>query len=123
MKTYRILGILWIGLCGFTAISVLRAIPRNIVFLPESYPKPIFYFQVLFECLFFLAVAIASLFLFISGAKWARIFVGVIGILGAIRCIIWIVKGHYMSEWGVIVGIFDLVSGVILFWPRREPVG
>src|ERR1017187_1302318 len=117
MKTYRILSILWMALCCYTVVSLLRRIPLDMVMLSESFPKPLYFVRLFLVCLFYLTAAVASFFLFVSGEKWARIFVGVIATLGAIKFIIFITNRHYISEWTVTVGIFDLVSAVLLFWP------
>ena len=119
MKIHRILGILWLALCSFFGVSMLWQFCGFIFSDRPGISSGLFLAILL--CLLYLAGAVASIFL-IRGAQWARRFIGLIAALSVIACIAQIVAFRSLSVWGGICGIFALVSVVLLFLPRHEPV-
>ena len=119
MKTYRILGILWLALCAYYGITLLWQL-GDFFLTPKHRATLDLYFEVL-TCLLLLAGAVASFFLF-RGARWARRFVGMIAVLGVIACIGQVITFRSFPIFVGIFGAFVLASAVLLFWPRHEPV-
>ena len=119
MKTQRILGILWLALCSYTGVTILWQL-SHIFGLPKFRPTPDLFLAILM-CLIYLIGAVASIFLF-RGARWARRFVGVIAVLSVVACIGQIVAFRSLPVLGGVFGVFALVSVVLLFRPRHEPV-
>jgi peptidoglycan/LPS O-acetylase OafA/YrhL len=115
MKTQRILGILWLALFTFIIAFWLWKFATRTNMSSDlgfhAFASPVYLFGV-----------IASFFL-IRGAQWARIAIGIIALLFAVL-VFWL----FWKSWswhGVdgCLGIFALVSAVILLYPRRhEPV-
>jgi hypothetical protein len=68
-----------------------------------------------------MAGAVASIYLF-RGAQWARIFVGLVAFLTLIFAVVQNVRGQPLSVLGCIIDLIALVSVVLLFLPRHEPV-
>jgi len=64
---------------------------------------------------------VASIFLF-RGARWARWVLGFIAIYFALGCIAGIAIHKLLAVWSIAPCVFALVSLVLLFLPRREPV-
>ncbi len=120
MKTYRILGILWLVICSHYVINLLRGL---IVLHPNT--GFIWWGPAAF-CLLYLIGIVASIFLF-RGARWARWFIAVLAVwevVGEISYIVLISKSF--SLWSGIVSVFTLVIALVslalLFLPRQEPV-
>ncbi len=111
MKTHRILGTLWLLLCSYVGLSLLWQLSHS----GSSSSATIVY--VVIGCLLYLSGALASIFL-IRGARWARIFVGLVA---ALTMILLMIQG--LHSFGIVaVGIFALASVVLLFWLKHEPV-
>ena len=72
-------------------------------------------------CLIFLVGIVASIFLF-RGANWARWFIIVLAMLETFYGITMIVQHRQFHIVSSIFSIFALVSLVLLFLPRHEPV-
>jgi hypothetical protein len=121
MKTQRILGILWLALCSFTGLSLLWQL-SHIFFtdLSKFRPTPDLFLAILM-CLVYLAGAVASFYLF-RGARWARRFVGLIAVLSVIACIGQIIACRSLPFLGGVFSLFAIVSALLLFWPKHEPV-
>ena len=119
MKTHHILGALWLAYCSIFGGFILWQF-GSFLFAPHPRITPGLFMAILI-CLLYLAGAVASIFL-IRGARWARIFIGLIAVLSVIACIGQIVSFRSLSFWGGISGAFALVSVVLLFWPKHEPV-
>jgi hypothetical protein len=64
---------------------------------------------------------VASLFLF-RGASWARWFVGALAGFLVFSDIAYIVTSRSLPTWTVCVGVFAIVSLVLLFLPKHVPV-
>jgi hypothetical protein len=114
MKTQRILGILWLALFTFIIAFWLWKFATRTNMSSDlgfhTFASPVYLFGV-----------IASFFL-IRGAQWARIAIGIIALLFAVL-VFWL----FWKSWswhGVdgCLGIFALVSAVILLFPRRHAV-
>jgi hypothetical protein len=112
MKTQRIFGILWLGLSSYIAISWLWLFVAN----PHFF-RPI---QSV-TCLVYLFGVVASLFL-LRGFRWSRIAVGIIGLLTASTTIYEIARIRHWPTVDGYVGIFGLITALILLFPRHEPV-
>jgi hypothetical protein len=111
MKTHHVLGSLWLLLCSCVGFSLLWQLFHS----GSSSTATVVY--VVVGCLLYLSGALASIFL-IRGARWARIFVGLVAALTIIVLMI-----QRPLPWGVIaVVVFAFASVVLLFWPRHEPV-
>jgi hypothetical protein len=120
MKTHRIVGMLWMILCGVPSIyfllfllQVYHSIPRVIFTLD-------FDLAVLF-CLLALAGAVAAFPLY-RGAVWARRFVGVDGVLIMLGALTWFVTFQSLPSSVVSFSVLAIISLVLLFLPRHEPV-
>jgi hypothetical protein len=113
MKTQRTLGILWLALfILIISLWLWRLIGGYDVSGDLG-------FQPLAGVVYIFGV-IASAFL-IQGARWARIAIGIIALLVAVLIALIIFKSRLHWPDGCI-GAFALVSAVLLFWPRHEPV-
>ena len=120
MKTYRVLGILWLAFCGYSGISQILQLLHLGISHPDDILSPIFLLACLVSILL-LSGVVASWFLF-RDALWARRFIGLIALLCVIAGIAQIFSFRTISVWGGISVAFALVSVVLLFWPRHEPV-
>jgi drug/metabolite transporter superfamily protein YnfA len=119
MKTHRILGILWLALCCNSVINLLRA-------LMELHPTAsglwVAWFVFAGSCLLYVAGMVASIFLF-RGARWARWLIALVAIqMVVFGPIASIVIQKSLPIWAAFSGVFALVSLVLLFLPRHEPV-
>src|SRR2546427_8699365 len=115
MKAHRILGILWFALCCFTCFNMLRSFPT---IQPVA---PFVWFVLVSYCLLNLAGVVASMFLF-RGALWTRWILCLLAIFMAFVGIASIVTSGSLSIWNGVVCVFALVSPILLFLPRHEPV-
>lgn len=116
MKTHRILGVLWMALCGFLGIVFLWMPLRAVIIRPQVLASPRLYIPT-FLCLLYLAGAVAGFFLF-RGAQRARGFVGVIAVLIVMATITMYLKQGLPLFCGVI-GVLAIVSIVLLFVPSK----
>ncbi len=115
MKTYRFLGILWMALCGFPGILILRTLLHDAIIYPKILTLPRFYLFIL-VCLSYLAGGLAGFSLF-RGAQGARRFVGLIAVLILIVTIAqFVVCGLPLV--GGVVSVLALVSVVLLLSER-----
>jgi|ERR1035441_9364904 hypothetical protein len=119
MKTHRTLGILWLAFCIYNTIKMVWFLSQ-VVGVPTFRPQPDF-FVALLLCLVSLFAVVASIFL-IRGAKWARIFIGLFALLILLVSVVQVVQGRPFTLLDGIGAIFALVSVVLLFLPRHEPV-
>ena len=120
MKTQRILGILWLALCGLMVIIwpwKFRFIFSASLF---SYPAASL-FQAFATILLSSFGAVASFHL-CRGARWARIAIGILALVVG-SFLIW---NSWEAGWkwpaDYCAGIFALASAVILLFPRRHAV-
>ena len=111
---------LWMIVCGVPSIfflwflsQVYHSIPRVIFTLD-------FDLAVLF-CLLALAGAVVGFPLY-RGAAWARRFVGVDGVLIMLGALTWLVAFRSLPLSVVSFGVLAIISLVLLFSPRHEPV-
>jgi len=121
MKTYRILGIIWFGLFSYGGLQLLWLL-MDTFFAPNSKAPLVANLLPICLCLGMLAGAVASIFLFLRGAWWARIYTGLFLCLRLVHGIVQYFQGFRPSVMGYIVDVIALVSVVLLFWPRHEPV-
>ncbi len=127
MKTQRILGILWLVVGSFIGISALwhywflwRAIFSGSFSESGGIGPSALFFAAMCGPLYLFG-AVASIFLF-RGARWARISVGVIALYTVIYLLVWIMMMQKFPHWDGVLGVFALVSIVLLLLPRHEPV-
>ena len=118
MKTYRILGILWLALCCYFSFNEVRAL---LMFHPANPSQDIVWFVFGIYCLVYLTGIVASIFLF-RGAFWARWAVGLVISIQVVTNIAFVVRYGSFSVAGSIFYLFALTSLVLLFLPRHEPV-
>ena len=118
MKTNRILGILWLAFCGYFGFTMLwRLRPEFTHYLslrPADYVGDLI-------CLMYLAGIAASIFLF-RGARWARIAVGIVALVTGVVFFVLLVFAHSSTfpSWLIgILGIFAILSAILLLFPRR----
>jgi len=112
MKTYRILGILWLALCCYSAFNLLQA-------LVELHRAAVSAWLVLAGfCLMYLLGIVASIFLF-RGVNWARWFIVMLAILVMLSGITMMVKYRFTVESSIFC-VIGLVSLVLLFLPRHD---
>ena len=116
MKTYRILGILWMALCGFPGVLILWTLLHDAIFHPKVLSLPRFYLFIL-VCLSYLAGGLAGSSLF-RGAQGARRFVGLIAVLILIVTIAQFVACGSLALAGGVVSVLALVSVVLLLLER-----
>jgi hypothetical protein len=118
MKTYRILGILWLANCCFCVFNLVRA-------LLELHPTAgglwVVWSVLAAFSLMYLAGIVASIFLY-RGARWARWFIALVAVLAAFGAFGTLVSQRSFPAWAVSSGVFALVSLVLLFLSRHEPV-
>jgi hypothetical protein len=114
MKTYRILGTLWLVQNCIGAVTVVRTLMLP---APKVAHELYYCFAASFLSLDLIGI-VASISL-IRGAKWARWFLGFNAIMLGAGSIGLVVKFGPVSVVNVIYGILALVSAVILLKPRR----
>ena len=114
---YRILGILWLALCGFLLYWFLWERYETILAHTENQTGICHILDAI--CLICFTGVVASVFL-IRGTFWARILVSILAMLIVIYCIIFgIVLGFGLGAWAVVIAIFSLFSAFLLLFPRR----
>ena len=128
MKTQRILGILWLAVGSYIGISVLykywflwQAIFSGSYSQPgPGGSGPPLIFAAMCGPLYLFG-AVTGIFLF-RGARWARISIGAIALYTVIFLLVRIMMWKRFPDWDGVLGVFALVSLVLLFLPRHEPV-
>ena len=116
MKIHRILGMLWLALSCYSSFNLLRV-------LVELHRTPgSMWVASCVPCVVHLAGIVASIFLF-RGARWARWVIALIAfymvVFGPVASVL-IQKSLPIRA--ACSGVFALVSIVLLFLPRHEPV-
>lgn len=116
MKSDRVLGILWMGLCSFFVLNMIAVFFHlySVHRLGATWAVCLAIFAFLLYCF----GIPASLFLF-RGALWARRFIGLIAVVSTVGCIGRLIALGSLPGWLCLVSIFSLVSAIILFYPRR----
>jgi hypothetical protein len=117
MKKNRILAILWLAFCCYACFNELRAV---LALHPTAglWPAWCFFASL---CLLYLAGIVASLFLF-RGAIWPRWILALIAIFVVLGNIGYIMSYRSLPVWAASLCVFVLVSLVLLFLPKHEPV-
>ena len=118
MKTHRILGILWLALCGYSAFNLFRGL---LEIHPDAPGLWVALVWLGISCLLYLAGMTAAIFLF-RGARWARWVIAPVAIFMALTTIAYIVALKSFPIWAVIFVVISVVSLPLLFLPRHEPV-
>lgn len=114
MKTYRILGILWLVINCIATITVVRTL-----MLPAPETTQALYYCFLGSFLLLDLVGIVASISLIRGAKWARWFLGLYAIVLVVGSVAQGVEFRSWSMLTCVYGVFALVSAVILLMPRR----
>jgi hypothetical protein len=119
MKTYRVLGTLWLMFCCYGCFNEFRAL---LALHPTDKPGlwPAWY-TLAGCCLLFLAGIAASLFLF-RGARWARWIVGLVAGFVVLSSIASVASQRALPVWAIGPGLFALASLLVLFSSRHESV-
>jgi hypothetical protein len=113
MKTQRTFGILWLALfiliIGLWLWKLIRGddVSRDLGFHPLA-------------GLVYVFGVIASAHL-IQGARWARIAVGIMALAFAVLVVIAMLASRRWHGVDGCLGMFALVSALILLFPRHEP--
>jgi len=115
MKTHRILGILWFALCCYSVVNLLRALVELRATAGPAWSV------LAVSCLLYLAGIVASIFLF-RGARWARWFIAVLAVWEAFATTAYLVTSKSFHIWSGFCIVLAVVSLVLLFLPRHEPV-
>jgi hypothetical protein len=118
MKTHRILGILWLALCCYFVVNLLRALAE---LHPTAGDMWVAWFVLAGYCLLYFAGIVASIFLF-RGARWARWFIAVLAFLEAFATTAYLVTSKSFHVWSSVCIALAVVSLVLLFLPKHEPV-
>lgn len=118
MKTYGILGILWLIFGCFEAYANIRGI-LFVMPLPAHVDSIVLHYLWLHGSILLLnfVVIMAGLFL-ARGDDWARWFLGMYAIICLIAAIAR--AGISFSIVYVVFGIFALISAVLLLKPRQD---
>ena len=110
MKTHHIIATLWLLLCSFFGIHMLWGFRPS---APKYESSAQFYVAILFGFAYLFGV-VASMFLF-RGARWARIFIGLVALLTMLSCVMQYISYRSLPAWGIALGVFSLISVVLLF--------
>ena len=117
MKTYRILGILWLADCCYCLFNLIRAM---LELHPTAGGLWAAWSVLAAFFLIYLAGLVASIFMF-RGARWARWFIAAIALLAAFGAFGNIVTQKSFPLWAVFSAVFSLASLALLFLSRHEP--
>jgi ABC-type sugar transport system permease subunit len=115
MKIHRILGILWLALCCYSVLNLLRALLE----IPPTAGAA--WWVLVVDCLLYLVGIVASIFLF-RGARWARWFIAVLAVWEAFGTTAYLVISKSFHIWSGFCIVLAVVSLVLLFMPKHEPV-
>jgi len=118
MKINRILGILWLAFCCFREFNLIRAFLNTHPTIETLWFTRLFFLSF---CLLDLGGIVASIFLYL-GARWARWFIALLAVLVLFGSFGNIVTQKSIPMWAVAPSVFAIVSLVLLFLSRREPV-
>lgn len=121
IQAHRILGTLWMAVCGSSGIPLLWSLLRDAILFPKIFFISSYLYLPTLLCLLYLAGAVAGIFLF-RGAWWARWFVGMIAVMTFIVTTAMIVKQGPIAQLYYIVSFFEIVSVSAIILPRYEPV-
>jgi len=115
VKIHRILGILWLALCCYSILNLLRALLE----IPPTAGAA--WWVLVVDCMLYLAGIVASIFLF-RGARWARWFIAVLAVWEAFGTTAYLVTSKSFHIWSGFCIVLGVVSLVLLFLPKHEPV-
>ena len=117
-KKHRILGLLWLALCGDSVFNLLRALQG---LHPTAEGLWLAWSVLAGSCLMYLAGMVASVFLML-GTNWARWYVAVLAVWEASATAAFMVVSKSFHAWSVFCIVLAVVSLVLLFSPKHEPV-
>ncbi len=117
-KKHRILGLLWLALCGYSVFNLLRAMQG---LPPTAAGLGVAWSVLAGSCLMYLAGMVASVFL-MRGANWARWYIAVLAVWEAFATAAFMVVSKSFHAWSVFCIVLAVVSLVLLFSPKHEPV-
>ena len=116
--TLKILGILWMAICGYFCVSLSLA---TYYIIKHTASDP---YLVLFFVLLNLVGAVASVYVF-RGSRWGRMIVGVVAILTVTASVMGVFawfNSPPFSLVGIGFDIFALVSAGVLLFSRKYAV-
>ena len=116
MSTQRLLGTLWMVVCGIPGIVYFWMLFVHDIFYKNVFHWPRFYLGVSL-CLLYLAGAVAGVFLF-CGARWARRFAGSIAALIATATLVGFIECQALPLFYYIVGLFSIALLMFFFVQR-----
>ena len=117
--THKILGILWMAICGYFCVSLSLGTYYTI----KHTDSGLDWLSVgLFFVLLNLVGAVASVYVF-RGSRWGRMIVGVVALLTVTASVMglfaWFNSPPF-SFVGIAFDIFALVSAIVLLFSRRH---
>jgi hypothetical protein len=119
--THRILGILWMAICGYFCVSLCLATYHTIKYTMSGLD---WVFLEFFFMLLNLVGVVASVSVF-RGSRWGRMIVGVVALLtvtaSVMGCFAWF-NSLPFSFVGIVFDIFALASGGVLLFSRKYDV-
>ncbi len=118
MKTNRILGILWLALCGYSVFNLLRAIQG---LHPTGAGLWLAWTVLAGTCLLYLFGMVAGVCLF-RGANWARWYIAVLAVWEAFSTAAYLVVSKSFHAWSGFCIALAVVTLALLFLPKHEPV-
>ncbi|HEV2695821.1 MAG TPA: hypothetical protein VG347_23230 [Verrucomicrobiae bacterium] len=118
MKTYGILGILWLILGCFDAFYNISCI-LPALYEPVHAGSKVFHYMWFHGCVLLLNLAVIAAGLFLTrGVFWARWFLGSVAVVSFIAALAQI--GISFSSLQVMWGLFTLISAILLLKPRQD---
>ena len=117
-KTNRILGILWLALCGYSVFYLLRALQA---LHPTAAGLWLAWSVLAGSCLMYLVGMVAGLFLF-RGANWARWYIAMLAVWEAFSTSAYLVVSKSVHAWSCFCIVLAVVTLVLFFLPKHEPV-
>ncbi|HUC85942.1 MAG TPA: hypothetical protein VL970_12170 [Candidatus Acidoferrales bacterium] len=121
MNTYRAVSIYCFGFCIYGGFQLLRLL-LGAFLAPNSHAPLVGNLVWILLCLATFVGAVASIFIFLSGALWARRFVGLLLCLYLSLGIVQLFQGFRPPFYGYIIEVLSLAAVVFLFWPRQESI-
>ena len=117
-KINRILGSLWLALSGYSVFNLLRALQA---LHPTAAGLWLAWSVLAGTCMLYLVGMVAGVCLF-RGANWARWSIAVLAVWEAFSTAAYLVVSKSVHAWSGFCILLAVVSLVLLFWPKHEPV-
>jgi hypothetical protein len=107
-----------LALCCYSVFNLLRAL---VELHPTAAGLWVAWYVLAGSCLLYLTGIAASIFLF-RGARWARWFIAVLAVWEAFSTTAYMVTSKSFHVWSGFCIVLAVVSLVLLFLPKHEPV-